>query len=264
MRINMRYILIFIISLKKNRNKMFLIGEKTYHSENPIYQKIPDNSGCMFIPESRVAKDYFNTGFYERGFVDWAVDNFVREDKNCIDIGGHIGWYTVALAKKANHVYTFECSPKSFNYLCANIALNQLDYKVTKYNQALSNEPGFTNYYIRDPKDGGGNGISRFNYDIINNTPHIKVPMNTLDSYHLTNVNFIKIDVEGHEKQVIQGAVNTIMENDYPKILFESWDEHVEQNNIPAVQLRNELFEYIISLEYRIKRCGQDMYVAER
>jgi len=243
---------------------MYLIKEKSYNSEIPIYMKLPNNDSIMFIPEARVAKDYFNTGFYERGYVDWAVENFVSCDKNVIDIGAHIGWYTVALAEKANHVFSFECSPKSFNYLCANIALNNLDYKVTKYNCALSNEIGTTPYYIRDPNDGGGNGISKFEYDNIQNTPHIDVPKNTLDSYNLTNIGFIKIDVEGHEKEVLEGSVETIKRNNYPKILFESWDEHQENNNFPAIKLRKELFDFIMSLGYNIIKIGQDMYLAER
>lgn len=243
---------------------MYLIKEKSYNSEIPIYMKLPNNDSIMFIPEARVAKDYFNTGFYERGYVDWAVENFVSGDKNVIDIGAHIGWYTVALAGKANHVFSFECSPKSFNYLCANIALNNLDYKVTKYNCALSNEIGTTPYYIRDPNDGGGNGISKFEYDNIKNTPHIDVPKNTLDSYNLTNIGFIKIDVEGHEKEVLEGSVETIKRNNYPKILFESWDEHQENNKFPAIKLRKELFDFIMSLGYNIIKIGQDMYLAER
>ncbi len=243
---------------------MFLIKEKSFHSENPIYQNISKDEGCMFIPEARVAKDYFATGFYEKGYVDWSIENFVTPDKNCIDIGAHIGWYSVNLAKKSNHVYSFECSPKSFNYLCANIALNGVDYKITKYNNALSSRDGYTDYFIRDPKDGGGNGISKFDYDNIHRTNTIKVPMKTLDSFGISNVNFIKIDVEGHELDVLKGGVQTIMDNNYPKILFESWDEDKESTGIPAIQLRKNLFEYLYSLEYKVVRVGLEMYLAER
>jgi FkbM family methyltransferase len=245
-------------------HKMFLIKEKSYQSENPIYQNISKEEGCMFIPEARVAKDYFNTGFYEKGYVDWSIENFVKPDKNCIDIGAHIGWYSVNLAKKAKHVYAFECSPKSFNYLCANIALNSVDYKITKYNTALSSTNGNTDYFIRDPKDGGGNGISKFNCDIIKNTNSIKVPMTTLDSFGITNVNFIKIDVEGHELEVLKGSVQTIIDNNYPKILFESWDEDKESNGVPAIELRRNLFEFLQSLGYKMVRVGLEMYLAER
>ncbi len=244
--------------------QMFLIQEGSYSSENPVYEKIPFGKGMMFIPEARVAKDYFFNAFYERSYVDWAFENFVKPEHNVIDIGAHIGWYTVKLAERAKHVYAFECSPKSFNYLCANIALSEKDYEVTKYNCALSNEEGTVDYYIRDPKDGGGNGISKFEYDTIHATPHIEVPSRTLDSFNLTNVNFIKIDVEGHEKQVLEGAVKTIISNNYPKIMFESWDEHQEKNNLPAIKLRAELFDFIHSLGYKTTKIGSDMYIAEK
>jgi FkbM family methyltransferase len=243
---------------------MFLIKEKSYNSEEPVYEKIKTDSNLMFIPEARVARDYFNTGFYERSYIDWVCSNFCQPDKNIIDIGAHIGWYTVGFAAKSKHVYSFECSPKSFNYLCANIALNGLDYNVTKYNCALSRDEGVAKYYIRDPKDGGGNGISKFEYDVIHAVDSIDVPKKTLDSFGLTNVNFIKIDVEGHEKEVLEGSIQTLITNNYPKILFESWDEHHELNGYPAVKLKAELFQFIQSLGYTILRLGQDMFMAER
>jgi FkbM family methyltransferase len=247
---------------------MFLIHEKSYDSEDPVYEKLntKGNLKKMFIHEARVAKDYFNTGFYERSFLDWACSNFLQKDKNVIDIGAHIGWYTIDFAKLSNHVYSFECSPKSFNYLCGNIALNQCDYNVTKYNVALGKEQGTTEFYIRDPNDGGGNGISKFDYDISKNTPIINVPVQTLDFYKLSNINFIKIDVEGHEKQVLEGALETIRSNNYPKILFESWDP----NNINlskefnAKELRKDLFEFITLIGYKnIIQISHDMFLAE-
>ena len=243
---------------------MFLIKEKNLNSEDPTYIRLETNSGLMFIPEARVAKDYFNTGYYERGYINWVCENYTKSDKNIIDIGAHIGWYTVNLAKKCNHVYSFECSPKSFNYLCGNIALNDVNYKVTKYNCALSNNEGISPYYIRDKGDGGGNGISRFDMDDINNTPSIDVPKKTLDSFNLTNINFIKIDVEGHEKDVLEGGIQTIINNNYPPILFESWDEHHEKEGKPSLKLKEELFYFLNNLGYKITKIGLDMYIAAK
>jgi FkbM family methyltransferase len=247
-------------------NKMFIIHESSYHSEEPVYEKLNTRGEHkkMFIPEARVAKDYFVTGFYERNILNWACSQFLKSDANVIDVGAHIGWYTIDFAKLAKHVYSFECSPKSFNYLCANIALNECDYKVTKYNVALGSKEGTTDYYIRDPKDGGGNGISKFEYDVNKNTPTIVVPVKTLDSYNLQNVNFIKIDVEGHEKQVLEGAIETIKANNYPKILFESWDTN-QSSEFNPVELRKELFEFITSIGYtHIVKVSHDMFVAEK
>jgi FkbM family methyltransferase len=247
---------------------MFYTKTESFQTENPVYQRIPGGDGTFFFGESRVAKDYFTTGLYEKAIIDWSSATFPREDKACIDVGAHVGMYTVELAKKAKHVYGFECSPKSFNYYCANLALRDLHYKVTKYNVALGNYEEASaktiKYIIRDPLDGGGNGCSQFDWDRQKGYPTIDVPINTLDSYGLTDINFIKIDVEGHEKNVLQGAVKTIEENDYPKILFESWPERC--THVPAKELREKLFTFIQSLEYKILPVNgwDDMFLAER
>ena len=130
---------------------------------------------------------------------------------------------------------------------------------------ALSNNEGNTKYYIRYPNDGGDNGISAFEND--KTIPTINVPMKTLDSFNLTNINFIKIDVEGHEEFVLRGAVKTLENNNYPKILFDSWPERQEQNNIPSIQIHKSLFDFLESLGYKvIKIQGEtdDMFLAEK
>ena len=242
---------------------MYHIKTESYNSEEPLYTKLRGGEGTFFIPEARVAKDYFNSGLYERGYIQWACENFVREGKEVIDIGAHIGMYTVEMGKVAKRVHSFECSPKSFNYLCANILLRDLSYKVSTYNTALSDKKGITKYYIRDPKDGGGNGISGFEKDI--HTPTIDVPMIELDTFNLTNINFIKIDVEGHEEYVLRGAVKTLERNGYPPILFESWPDRY--TDVPAKQIRESLFQFIQSLGYtiiQIQGGTDDMFLATK
>ncbi len=241
---------------------MYLVKVKSYDTENPLYTKIQDGPDTLFVPEARVAKDYFRTGLYEQAYIEWAVENFADETKDIIDIGAHIGMYTTAFGKKVKRVHSFECSPKSFNFLCANLLLHDLSYKVTKYNVALSDKNGVAKYYIRDPLDGGGNGISGFACDV--NTETIDVPTITLDSLGLTNINFIKIDVEGHEEQVLRGAVKTLKENNYPRILFESWPERYE--DVPAKTIRNSLFDFLSSLGYKVIQVNggtDDMFLAE-
>jgi FkbM family methyltransferase len=242
---------------------MYHIKVRSYDSENPLYTKLLGGDDTLFVPEARVAKDYFRTGLYERGYINWACENFVKPGKEVIDIGAHIGMYTVAMGKLAKRVHSFECSPKSYNYLCSNILLRDLSYKVTTYNTALSNTKGTTKYYIRDPKDGGGNGISGFDGDA--KVPTIDVPMVELDTFNLTNIGFIKIDVEGHEEFVLRGAVKTLEANGYPPILFESWPERMK--HVPAKELRNSLFSYIKSLGYaiiQVKGGTDDMFLATK
>jgi hypothetical protein len=89
--------------------------------------------------------------------------------------------------------------------------------------------------------------------------------MKTLDSFGLTNIGFIKIDVEGHEECVLRGAVKTLEANGWPKILFESWPERC--SDVPAKEIRKSLFDFLGSLGYKIVQvhCGtDDMFIAEK
>lgn len=231
---------------------MYHCGARSIETDEPIYQKLKGGPNHYFLAEARVAKDNVRTGVHEQPIIDWVVENFVKGDKVCVDIGAHVGVYALNMARKAKHVYAFECSPQSFNYFCANIALQDLNYSITKYNVALSNKEGSASYYIRDPRDGGCNGIVKFNVDG-NDTKCIEVPTRTLDSFGIKNIGFIKIDVEGHEKQVLEGAVNTLRESNWPPFIFESWvPNSADDHNIPRTQLREELFEFIRGLGYKI------------
>lgn len=223
-------------------------------------------------------KGYFNNneetsicvsqnGYDEEALINWCKDECIKEGKNFIDIGSHNGTWCWNLADKANHTYAFECNIEPYCCLCGNIYLKGLCNKVTPFNIGLSNTNEVKNYYIRSD-DGGGNGFTELGAIRDKNTIIKKLEVRTLDSFHLENIGFIKIDVEGHEKEVLEGAIETLKNNNYPTFVFESWDNWRENNEhlIPATKLRNELFNYIKSLGYSIRpfTCNSEMFIASK
>lgn len=90
----------------------------------------------------------------------WCKENFVKPDKDFVDIGAHIGTWTMGLANHANKTHAFECNTDVHNCLCANLFLKRLSYKVDTYRCALSNKSGEITYYKRTA-DGGGNGLTK-------------------------------------------------------------------------------------------------------
>jgi hypothetical protein len=71
--------------------------------------------------------------------------------------------------------------------------------------------------------------------------------------------------VEGFEKQVLEGSLETLKRNDYPKILFESWHEGFGGDDYPSTQLRADLFAFLDGLGYRIVPIdgNADTFLAE-
>jgi FkbM family methyltransferase len=243
---------------------MFIITEGSKIADSPMYQRLTPSSGphyTLFMPEKNVATWFFESGMAEKTLIEWVIDNFVKEDKIMIDIGAHLGTYSWTCAKKAQHVFSFECSPKTFCYLAANIALHSLEYKITPLPYALGDKDGNIEYYERSI-DGGGNGVKKI-YEEDNHVQKVTVPMKTLDSFGFKDVGFIKLDVEGFEKEVLMGAVNTLRENNYPPILFESWGSWKKD----VSHLREELFSFLTNdLTYTITpiRGYFDMFLATK
>ena len=69
----------------------------------------------------------------------------------------------------------------------------------------------------------------------------------------------MKIDVEGYELPVLQGAIQTIQNNGYPPILFESWPSINKTNT----KLKDNLFNYLFALGYTIGSTPHpEIYIA--
>lgn len=225
------------------------------------------NHEGYFTNELNIAKDLVfrpkNNFHYETPLIEWCKDNFIKPDKDFVDIGAHIGTWSWSIAKDVNMTHAFECNKHVFNCLSANICLKDLSYKINTHNCGLSNKTGEMVYFKRSI-DGGGNGLTKLrpsDDDVATDT----VKVFRLDDFNLNNVGFIKIDVEGHEKEVLEGALETLKRNNYPTFIFESWESWKDDEGAcPSKKLRKELFEYIESIGYKIipVACWDEQFIA--
>jgi FkbM family methyltransferase len=125
-----------------------------------------------------------------------------------VDVGANIGTHTVFFSKKVapgGIVYAFEPQRISFEYLCANIALNGL-VNVVPIQAALGDKSLDLIIPILNP-------ASQQNFASLNVEGHTAgdaVKLFPLDNMDLKRCNLIKIDVEGMEHKVILGAEKTI------------------------------------------------------
>jgi len=192
----------------------------------------------------------FNKKYEEELLV---IDKFTDKSTDSVDIGVYRGVYSYQLAKHSRHVHGFEPNPLLFPYLKKN--LNKIISNLTLYNCALSSDEGKTT--LRIPKRSKSlikNNIEQL-YKLGASTIHKENILNDqFDSYEVERrkldnilinkkIGFIKIDVEGHEKNVLQGSVEIIKKNK-PVLLVEIEKKHTGTKV-------EETINYINSLGYK-------------
>jgi len=183
------------------------------------------------------------------------AEEYLTTDSVILDIGANIGTWAIPLAKEKRIVHAFEPYNLSFYALCGNIFLNQ-KFNIFPHHTALIDNPNKkTKLFISEYENQGGCKL----IDTTDDIPH-QYTLATLDSFQFDRVDFIKLDVEGQELNVLRGGIQTIRRHK-PVILFECWDiDSHHWDGIPNTH--DELKQFITSLCYTIHPIDDDNYLA--
>ena len=186
-----------------------------------------------------------------------------KEGDIVIDIGAHIGLYTIISSKRVGangKVVAIEADPSNFEMLKSNIKLNQLT-NVIPLNYAVYSKETKLKLYL---PSGGESGFTKYNTIMPNwiNTQEkfVEVNANTLDYLLQLNeirqeeVNWIKIDVEGAEFEVLKGATNVLSKSKDVAILMElHGPPHIYR---PKVEELVNLYNFKIEFEKSYEENG--------
>jgi FkbM family methyltransferase len=194
---------------------------------------------------------------------DDIIEHFTpKQGDIVVDIGAHIGLYTIIASKRVGtngKVVAIEADPGNFEMLNRNIKLNRLT-NVIPLNYAVYSKETKVKLYL----PSGESGFTKYNTimsDWVNtNDKFVEVSANTLD-YLLQSkgikqgeVNWIKIDVEGAEFEVLKGAANVLSKSKDIALLMEL---HGPPNVYrPKVQELVNLYNFRIELEKSYEENG--------
>lgn len=162
-----------------------------------------------------IDKEIYLNGFYEREQITF-LKKICNQNKitHFLDIGANIGYYTLKFQNIAN-IYAFEPNKKNYLRLTQNINLNKLN--IETYNFGLSNTNSISEIWYTDQNKMGGSAVyDKSDTELKNyNKKNIfkeKILLKKLDDVlDFKNLNIlIKIDVERHEKKVLEGMRNLI------------------------------------------------------
>jgi FkbM family methyltransferase len=181
----------------------------------------------------------------------WAENFESREYKKlglrgnvCLDIGAHVGIWTKRLSQDFDQVICFE--PLQKHIECHRRNCENLS-NVILHEYALSNVESESVMSTKDSNSGMSSLLNRR----FKGKNEVVVKTKILDSFDLPKIDFMKIDVEGFEKEVLEGGRETIM-RDKPIIYVEIWKNKLESTS-----------EFITSLGYSVKEMSSWNYLCE-
>jgi len=146
-------------------------------------------------------------------FLKHCKDNSIKFN-TVVDIGAWCGTWSLAVGSLAKNIVAFEPDPIHYHCLEKNKISN-----ITCYNVAL----GETEKQV---------GLSIDNFTQAKYITEIGyVQMQTLDSYNFTDVDLIKIDVEGYEMSVLKGCERTLEQCKYLMIELNNNSKRFKSNN---------------------------------
>ena len=143
-----------------------------------------------------------------------------------IDIGANQGWYTYPLAKIFKRVYAFEINDQITGWIAAYNPGN-----IELIHRGLSSAAGTARFYVpvtRGIPLAGWGSLYADNLPGAESCIENQVAVSPLDDFAITDAGFIKIDVEGHELEVLKGAAQTIALS-RPVVLIELKQAHRDE-----------------------------------
>ncbi len=165
-----------------------------------------DDSLKHYLPRVWFRLKFLKYKYFRRGEPElWLIRELVAPGTTALDIGASIGIYAAEMARHAAKVIAFEANPQVAAFT-ARVAPRNVEV----VNVALSSAPGRASLKI--PLNPKGAAISELATIEPGNPLHAgamasaDVEMKRLDDFAITNCSFIKIDVEGHEEAVLDGA----------------------------------------------------------
>lgn len=198
-------------------------------------------------------------GSAEQALIEWARETFAHSGKAFVDVGAHVGSWTLNLASSFAQTFAFEAQRATFELLERGIRdmPPRIAPTIQARHCAIGAAPGKATLRVISA-DGGGSSVAELPTNIEPLATEC-VRVRTLDEFELRNVGLIKIDVEGSEEDVLRGAVRTLAKSGRPPVLFECWD------HAWFTPARESLFARFRALGYKTERTSwPEMYLATR
>ena len=224
--------------------------------DNDIKEVFYNHSGKLtkfkiYTPNRMCAFRHRTFSSKEPEILEW-----INEFGSCgsfYDIGANIGIYSLYYAKtQQGKVFSFEPSAFNMRQLAKNISINNLTNRIIIVSNPLSNQTGEAVFINGNSDEGGSSSAFGVNFGFDGNPIDSEVEYSligfTLDDLFKTNViksepGLIKIDVDGIEHLILEGAENILASKNLKSIFIEINDNFNDQSMNAKRILKQHGFE---------------------
>lgn len=215
---NKKKILIYIYKIL-SKFYTFIFGRKKLQSVNHL-----------FFSLTLDAKGFKNYGSFKKTGEEYLIKLIKDEVNLSLDIGANIGKYSELILEKTNSdLYSFEPLPKAYSKLLK--LKKKYKNRINCYNYAIGDFNGSHNLYYKNSiseKASLIEDLGDLSFVGKSNRNKIKIEVKKLDdisSLFKKRIDFIKIDTEGYEKNVLDGAVK-LLKKHKPKFIQLEFNWH--------------------------------------
>ncbi|NQU56652.1 MAG: FkbM family methyltransferase [Rhodospirillales bacterium] len=228
------------------RWKRLTVRTRLYENLQPFENvKVGNNYLKLFIPD-RTCVYWAKEGPDCEPMTNAWISSF-EDGETLVDIGANIGLYSLmAAAQGAARVYAFEPNPFSFSVLARNIVSNGFNDVIIPLALAISENSSVVTFKLGGLQAGG------INNEIIDGAPHVADPSITTTAFSIdelfqlqgiSSINHLKLDVDGLELNILQGAKGLLSDNALKSVL-------VEDNSI-SESGESEIVQFLAQFGFR-------------
>lgn len=242
----LRVLIIFLFKLKIFK-KEWVLKTKTFFGED-INVVLPELVSSVIFINSHFEQD-----------VEIMMQKYLKKNQCFVDVGAHIGYFSLfasLLVSKKGQVYSFEPTPSTFKILKKNCKRKK---NITLFNKGVyscNKEAFFKDFGIRY------SAFNTINEDRIGKSvksKKIKIKLISLDKFFKNRkIDFIKIDAENSEYEIIKGA-KSIIEKDRPILCLE-----LKSTKQKEKEKRKGICNYLKKMKYKAVVFNNDTLVKEK
>ena len=227
-----------------------------------IIKKIQGSKMILDLNDIGISRELAIYGVHEKNSTG-EVKKIITEGMRILEVGANIGYYALletSLAGSDGHLYAMEPSPYNFDLLTNNLKLNGLkNYDL--YKVAAGSQEGKAKFLL-----SGRSNLSTFIEREDLTGEEVDVDVIKLDNFlQGKKIDFIRMDVEGYELEILKGAEMSLSTGNKPKYFFiEVHSELLHKKNSSAREVLEFLGKYGYDIHKSFWRGSSRVFVSSK